>query len=96
MPTLTPARDWTPADHPKDVARLKTLAATAAETFLDRVLTLGVLHEHAGDAFCDVSDALEATSSAYLTDAAKRREGADTEAAFLIGLAIGRRLGGAR
>jgi hypothetical protein len=46
--------------------------------------------------WCDLADHLARTQYARLSDPDDRRSASEQEAAFMIGLAIGRRMGGAR
>jgi hypothetical protein len=75
-----------------DAAR--AIADGAARTLIDHVITWSDMLEHSGAAWSDLSEQLQKTSHAHLTDRAAAIEEADKEAAFLIGVEVGRRLAG--
>lgn len=74
------------------------LAEKAAELFLAKVLTYGELHEQIGAECSQVADVIAAgpMRDLFKDNDADRRRAAWEVAAFRVGLAIGRRIGGVR
>jgi hypothetical protein len=86
--------------HPHDKfapdTRANALAEDAASAFVRRAINHANLYSEAGDEMLSLTAHLERTRLAYVIDAHERHEAAEAEASFMVGVAIGARLGGAR
>lgn len=95
-PSKTPK---TPSSEKSYSPKALALAERAADKVLDPIhLHTRLVESNGGGAleWMALADELGRTTLAYIADHDDRREAAYTEATFLAGIAIGRRIGGAR
>ena len=74
----------------------RRLAAAVAEKFLAHALDSSSIFDEADDEWRALSDHLEQTRCAYITDPEHRGDASDKHAMFEVGRAVGRLEGGAR